>query len=244
MIQLGLALGSGFASTPLVLMGAAGVFINVILMALNLIPLPPLDGGRIAVSLLPAVISSFHRLRPDVRLVISDADSQAVRRRVRYDEADIGIVSASPQHCVSEDVILQDSLGIVYRPGGSIAEALEKPGTRPSWELLLLEPLIVNPLCHMVDNPRVHVHLAQCTLEARNTTALLSCVQRGLGATVLPPNAVTPGMADVAFIQPDDPPVYRVLQRIRSEERHLSPVGEAFWQALSPQQAALSTMRQ
>lgn len=53
MIQLGHALGSGFASTPLMLMGAAGVFINVILMALNLIPLPPLDGGRIAVSLLP-----------------------------------------------------------------------------------------------------------------------------------------------------------------------------------------------
>jgi len=52
-IQLGHALGSGFASAPLMLMGAAGVFINVILMALNLIPLPPLDGGRIAVSLLP-----------------------------------------------------------------------------------------------------------------------------------------------------------------------------------------------
>lgn len=53
MIQVGHALGSGFASAPLMLMGAAGVFINVILMALNLIPLPPLDGGRIAVSLLP-----------------------------------------------------------------------------------------------------------------------------------------------------------------------------------------------
>jgi Zn-dependent protease len=53
MIQLGHALGSGFASAPLMLMGAAGVFINVILMSLNLIPLPPLDGGRIAVSLLP-----------------------------------------------------------------------------------------------------------------------------------------------------------------------------------------------
>jgi len=52
-IQMGHALGSGFASAPLMLMGAAGVFINVILMALNLIPLPPLDGGRIAVSLLP-----------------------------------------------------------------------------------------------------------------------------------------------------------------------------------------------
>ncbi len=38
---------------PLALMGGAGVFINAVLMALNLIPLPPLDGGRIAVGLLP-----------------------------------------------------------------------------------------------------------------------------------------------------------------------------------------------
>lgn len=65
MIQLGHALGSGFASAPLMLMGAAGVFINVILMALNLIPLPPLDGGRIAVSLLPIKQAmQFSRLEP------------------------------------------------------------------------------------------------------------------------------------------------------------------------------------
>jgi len=42
-----------FVSTPLVLMGAAGIMINTVLMVLNLLPLPPLDGGRIAVSLLP-----------------------------------------------------------------------------------------------------------------------------------------------------------------------------------------------
>jgi Zn-dependent protease len=65
LIQLGHALGSSFASTPLMLMGAAGVFINVILMALNLIPLPPLDGGRIAVSLLPVRQAiQFSRLEP------------------------------------------------------------------------------------------------------------------------------------------------------------------------------------
>jgi Zn-dependent protease len=40
-------------SQPLILMGAAGITINAILAALNLIPVPPLDGGRIAVSLLP-----------------------------------------------------------------------------------------------------------------------------------------------------------------------------------------------
>ncbi len=52
MIQLGATLGGTFG-LPLMLMGAAGVFINGILAALNLLPLPPLDGGRIAVSLLP-----------------------------------------------------------------------------------------------------------------------------------------------------------------------------------------------
>ena len=38
---------------PLTLMAKAGVTINIVLMVLNLLPLPPLDGGRIAVSLLP-----------------------------------------------------------------------------------------------------------------------------------------------------------------------------------------------
>ena len=38
-------------------MGVAGVAINVVLMVVNLIPLPPLDGGRIAVGLLPASLA-------------------------------------------------------------------------------------------------------------------------------------------------------------------------------------------
>lgn len=64
-IQAGHALGSSFATAPMMLMGAAGVFINVILMALNLLPLPPLDGGRIAVSLLPVKQAiQFSRLEP------------------------------------------------------------------------------------------------------------------------------------------------------------------------------------
>jgi Zn-dependent protease len=53
MIQVGHAMVGSFAGLPLMLMGAAGIFINAILAALNLLPLPPLDGGRIAVGLLP-----------------------------------------------------------------------------------------------------------------------------------------------------------------------------------------------
>ena len=37
----------------------AGIQINIILMVLNLLPIPPLDGGRIAVSVLPYPWSSY-----------------------------------------------------------------------------------------------------------------------------------------------------------------------------------------
>lgn len=43
----------GSAALPLIYMGVAGVFINTILCVLNLLPLPPLDGGRVLTSLVP-----------------------------------------------------------------------------------------------------------------------------------------------------------------------------------------------
>ncbi|HSC93377.1 MAG TPA: site-2 protease family protein [Burkholderiales bacterium] len=52
-LKLGLSVPGSYFALPLALMGAAGVFFNIIIMVLNLVPLPPLDGGRILVSLLP-----------------------------------------------------------------------------------------------------------------------------------------------------------------------------------------------
>ena len=53
--------GSYFAE-PLLGMAEWGIKINVVLMVLNLLPLPPLDGGRVAVSLLPHR-QAFHLAR-------------------------------------------------------------------------------------------------------------------------------------------------------------------------------------
>jgi Zn-dependent protease len=51
--KLALLLGDPPISRPLIYMAAAGIYINLMLMLINLVPLPPLDGGRIMTSLLP-----------------------------------------------------------------------------------------------------------------------------------------------------------------------------------------------
>jgi Zn-dependent protease len=52
-------------------MARIGVSVNLVLMALNLLPIPPLDGGRIAVSLLPnRAAALWARLEPFGFLII------------------------------------------------------------------------------------------------------------------------------------------------------------------------------
>ena len=52
-LKLAFVMPANYFSYPLQKMANGGVMINLALMVLNLIPIPPLDGGRIAVSLLP-----------------------------------------------------------------------------------------------------------------------------------------------------------------------------------------------
>lgn len=54
-----------YFSEPALRMAEGGIIINLVLMVLNLFPLPPLDGGRIAVSLLPHRLAyQFSRVEP------------------------------------------------------------------------------------------------------------------------------------------------------------------------------------
>ncbi len=65
MIKLAILMPQSSFAKPLALMGIAGIEINVVLMVLNLLPLPPLDGGRMAVSLLPHRLAyQFSRIEP------------------------------------------------------------------------------------------------------------------------------------------------------------------------------------
>lgn len=54
---LGLLAGQPHAGSVLVYLGAAGMFINTAVMMVNLLPVPPLDGGRMLLALLPAPVA-------------------------------------------------------------------------------------------------------------------------------------------------------------------------------------------
>lgn len=65
LLRLAMGLPESDYTVPMMRMADAGVQINGILMLLNLLPLPPLDGGRIMVSLLPHRAAwNFARLEP------------------------------------------------------------------------------------------------------------------------------------------------------------------------------------
>lgn len=64
-MKMALSMPESSLALPMALMGKAGITINAVLMVLNLLPLLPLDGGRIALSLLPPRLAySYSRIEP------------------------------------------------------------------------------------------------------------------------------------------------------------------------------------
>ncbi|MCU7915538.1 MAG: site-2 protease family protein [Candidatus Thiodiazotropha sp. (ex Gloverina cf. vestifex)] len=59
-----------WVALPLLLMGVAGVLINSVLMALNLLPILPLDGGRVFYSVLPQKQAQIYSRMESFGLII------------------------------------------------------------------------------------------------------------------------------------------------------------------------------
>lgn len=70
LVKLGLSLDHAY-STAMVYMGMAGIAINVLLLVLNMLPLPPLDGGRVVAGFMsPRTAYYFERIEPYGLLIL------------------------------------------------------------------------------------------------------------------------------------------------------------------------------
>jgi Zn-dependent protease len=73
-------------------MAFAGVVVNIALAVLNLLPFPPLDGGRIVVALLPAKLAySFARIEPYGMMILIGLMATGILGRVMGPLVDFGV---------------------------------------------------------------------------------------------------------------------------------------------------------
>ncbi|MDT8405931.1 MAG: site-2 protease family protein [Methylococcales bacterium] len=64
-VRLGVSLDIAYFTLPMIYTGVAGITINLVLMLINLLPIPPLDGGRVLLGVLPTPLAyALSRIEP------------------------------------------------------------------------------------------------------------------------------------------------------------------------------------
>ncbi len=141
----------------------------------------------IARRVLPLIVSSMLKTRPNLQFEIRDVDSQSVAELTTAGLVDFGIASLSAaSRGLKAEMLLEDKFHVVCLKGHPLTVACE-PVT---WEALSAYDFIHNGLCDAIGSQAVAKLSVTARLRARNVGALFGLIESGLGVTILPSLAV------------------------------------------------------
>lgn len=174
---------------------------------------------------LPALLTDFIALHPNITLSIRDDSSDHINKLVEIGEIDVGIVSPAREYTSVKCLpLFSDPLGIVCSRSHALA-GLNRP---IAWADIETETFIANGTCHHIKDQAFQNIVAAAEIDVQNTTSLLALVAGGVGITTLPRLAVPEGRDDVVFLAPQYEGLFRTIGIITPTERSLSPAAAAF----------------
>ncbi len=179
----------------------------------------------VATTILPAVVSRFRALYPDVEIDIRDTDSENVLAIVTTGNADLGIASFNrPQSAISFEALFEDPLGIVCRPDDPLAAA----GRIASWDTLRGRVLLANGISNSITDADFRELADRAPIVVYNVLSLIALVKAEVGITILPSLSVAGLGQEIAFVPIGLPSARRRVGLLRRSGETASPAAAAF----------------
>jgi LysR family transcriptional regulator, carnitine catabolism transcriptional activator len=184
----------------------------------------------VATRLLPAAVGEITRGNSGIQIRIRDLDSSAIHDALIAGTVDFGIAGLPSSGALHAEFLLADPFRLVCRRDHPLA-ALERP---VDWRDLAGEALIVNGLCHTIDDTGWQKLIDSATLYIHNTWSILSFVEEGIGVTLLPALA-QPISANLVALPLTRAELERELYVLRREGSSLNPLDQRLIDAVRRQ---------
>lgn len=135
----------------------------------------------------PSAVETMTDRHPSLRIEIRDTDTEIVKTALLRGQADIGLVSGSPDlNGIRREPLFEDAFGLVTSPD----HPLMCRATPPDLRDLNSTGFVHNHLCAQIRMPAFRELLQSTRVTARNTLSLISMVRSGNWITVLPESVV------------------------------------------------------
>lgn len=194
--------------------------------------------------LVAPVLTRFLAVRPEIRLLLHDDIAERLAGMVAEGQLDLAVAGRalhSPD--LRQEAIMRDRFGLACHADHPLTRAVR----------VTLADLAEVPLIGVAPETGTHQLLSQSCLpealrhprlNAHSTVAQLCMIRAGLGAALLPQNAV--GLFSdprITFLPIADFDLWRTLYAIEPARRPLSPIAQAFLQELRQQCRTTSLRR-